>query len=83
MNSTTSLGQELQKVPFIFKSSFDKANRSSANSERGIGLEKSLEIFNEIKDFFKCPILTDVHNENQCEIISQSDIIYIIQIPAF
>ena len=70
-------------INFIFKSSFDKANRSSANSERGIGLEKSLEIFNEIKDFFKCPILTDVHNENQCEIISQSDIIDIIQIPAF
>ena len=70
-------------INFIFKSSFDKANRSSVNSERGIGLEKSLEIFNEIKNLFKCPILTDVHNEIQCEIISQSEIIDIIQIPAF
>ena len=71
------------KINFIFKASFDKANRSSINSERGIGLEKSLEIFNEIKDLIQCPILTDVHNENQCEIISQTDIIDIIQIPAF
>ena len=71
------------KINFIFKASFDKANRSSINSERGIGLENSLEIFNEIKNTFKCPILTDVHNENQCDIISKTDIIDIIQIPAF
>ena len=68
---------------FIFKASFDKANRSSFNSERGVGLEKSLQIFEEIKKKYNCPILTDVHNENQCEIISQSEIIDIIQIPAF
>ena len=71
------------KINFIFKASFDKANRTSVNSERGIGLENSLEIFNEIKNTFKCPIITDVHNENQCDIISKTDIIDIIQIPAF
>ena len=70
-------------INFIFKASFDKANRSSAKSERGVGLEKSLEIFSEIKDMFKCPILTDVHNENQCEILSKTNIVDIIQIPAF
>ena len=63
------------KINFIFKASFDKANRSSFNSERGIGLEKSLEIFSEIKNSFNCSILTDVHNERQCEIISKNDII--------
>ena len=71
------------KINFIFKASFDKANRSNINSERGTGLEKSLEIFNEIKNTFKCAILTDVHNEKQCEIISQTNIIDVIQIPAF
>tara|TARA_Y100001970_G_scaffold281237_1_gene391592 strand:+ start:2114 stop:2938 length:825 start_codon:yes stop_codon:yes gene_type:complete len=74
--------QEL-KINFIFKSSFDKANRSSINSERGVGLEKSLEIFSEVKKLFGCPILTDVHNENQCKIIGDSLIVDIIQIPAF
>ena len=68
---------------FIFKASFDKANRSSAKSERGIGLKQSLDIFSEIKDMFKCPILTDVHNETQCEILSKTNIVDIIQIPAF
>ena len=71
------------KINFIFKASFDKANRSSGNSERGIGLERSLEVFQEIKDTYKCPILTDVHNEYQCEIISKTNIIDVIQIPAF
>ena len=70
-------------INFIFKASFDKANRSSANSNRGIGLDKSLKIFEEIKKEYKCPILTDIHNENQCEIIAQTNIVDIIQIPAF
>ncbi len=71
------------KINFIFKASFDKANRSSAQSVRGLGLEKSLEIFEEIKKLFNCPIITDIHNESQCEIISKNDIVDIIQIPAF
>ena len=70
-------------INFIFKASFDKANRTNIHSERGLGLDSSLEIFDEIKKNFGCPILTDVHNDNQCEIISQSEIIDIIQIPAF
>ena len=74
---------ESLKVNFIFKASFDKANRSSLKSERGVGLERSLEIFSEIKDQFACPILTDVHTENQCLVIAQTDIIDVLQIPAF
>ena len=71
------------RINFIFKASFDKANRSSAKSTRGIELDSALEIFDEIKNIFKCPITTDVHNESHCEIISQNQIIDIIQIPAF
>ena len=71
------------KINFIYKSSFDKANRTSVKSVRGVGLDSALEIFDEIKRTFNCPIITDVHNEKQCEVISQTDIIDIIQIPAF
>ena len=68
---------------YIFKASFDKANRTSIKSERGIGLNESLKIFEEIKNNFKCPIITDVHNEHQCKEITNSDVVDIIQIPAF
>ena len=68
---------------FIYKSSFDKANRTSINSSRGIGLEEALIIFKEIKELYDCPILTDVHNEDQCEKLSLTNIVDIIQIPAF
>ena len=74
--------QEL-KINFIFKASFDKANRSSHQSERGIGLNKAFDIFEEIKSNFNCPILTDVHSEEHCKEISKNKIIDIIQIPAF
>ena len=70
-------------IDFIFKSSFDKANRSSLKSNRGIDLDKALMIFEKIKKNFNVPILTDVHNERQCKIISNSENIDIIQIPAF
>ncbi len=53
-------------INFIYKSSFDKANRTSSKSTRGLGLEKNLPIFEEIKKTFNCPILTDIHNEKQC-----------------
>jgi 2-dehydro-3-deoxyphosphooctonate aldolase (KDO 8-P synthase) len=69
------------KIGFIFKSSFDKANRTSLKSKRGIGLEKSLLIFDEISKKLNLPILTDVHNEEQCSIVSE--VVDIIQIPAF
>ena len=70
-------------IRFIFKSSFDKANRSSINSKRGLDLKEAEAIFNKIKSTFNCPILTDVHNESQCEFLSNSDSVDILQIPAF
>jgi 2-dehydro-3-deoxyphosphooctonate aldolase (KDO 8-P synthase) len=76
LNITSKLGMN-----FIYKSSFDKANRSSATGTRGAGLEKSLEIFQKIKDRFGCPILTDVHTEQQCSHVAQ--VADILQIPAF
>ena len=69
------------KINFIYKTSFDKANRTSHLSKRGLGLEKSIKIFDEIKEKLKIPILTDVHSVEQCEILKNS--VDIIQIPAF
>ena len=66
-----------------FKSSFDKANRTSINSSRGISLEEAIDIFAEIKEIFNCPILTDVHTEEQCKQLGSNDVVDIIQIPAF
>ena len=68
-------------IQFIYKSSFDKANRTSINSKRGPGLEKAIEIFNEIKSSIGCPIITDVHEINQVSVISE--VVDVIQIPAF
>jgi 2-dehydro-3-deoxyphosphooctonate aldolase (KDO 8-P synthase) len=70
-------------IGFIYKSSFDKANRSSVSGKRGLGLEKTLPIFAEIKKRFNCPILTDVHNEEQCKLLGESADVDILQIPAF
>lgn len=72
---------EKLNVPFIFKSSYDKANRSSINSFRGPGLKKGLEILKNIRDKFEVPILSDVHCAS--EIDSAAEILDIIQIPAF
>jgi 2-dehydro-3-deoxyphosphooctonate aldolase (KDO 8-P synthase) len=71
------------KIDFIYKSSFDKANRSSVGGKRGAGLEKTLPIFAEIKKEFSCPILTDIHNEEHCRILSDAPEVDILQIPAF
>jgi 2-dehydro-3-deoxyphosphooctonate aldolase (KDO 8-P synthase) len=68
-------------VPFIFKTSFDKANRTSIHGERGVGLEKSLDIFQSIKNVLHCPIVTDVHTGEQCEKVAS--VVDILQIPAF
>ena len=68
---------------FVFKASFDKANRTNIKSVRGVGLHEALKIFSEIKTNFKCPIITDVHNEFQCKELEKNDIVDIIQIPAF
>ena len=69
------------KINFIYKSSFDKANRTSIKSNRGIGLNNSLNIFKELKKVYKCSIITDVHEASQCEEVSQ--FVDILQIPAF
>ena len=74
---------ERAKINFIFKASFDKANRTNINSVRGIGLLEALPVFEAIKQNFHCPVLTDIHSESQCEQIAGFDAIDIIQIPAF
>ena len=70
-------------IKFIYKSSFDKANRSSLDGKRGLGLEKTLPIFAEVKKEFDCPIITDIHNEEQCKFLGSVDEVDILQIPAF
>ena len=66
---------------FIFKSSFDKANRSSIASARGVGIEEGLRILEEIKLTFNCPVITDIHNVSQC--VTASEVVDVLQIPAF
>ena len=68
-------------INFIYKSSFDKANRTSIKSPRGVGLDKSLSIFSEIKKKIKCSVTTDVHEPDQCNKVSK--IVDMLQIPAF
>lgn len=68
-------------IPFIFKSSYDKANRTSIDSQRGPGLKKGLKILKNIKDKLNLPILSDVHKED--EIKDAAKILDVIQIPAF
>jgi len=68
-------------IPYIFKASFDKANRTSITGARGVGLEKAKAIFSDIKKTYGCPIVTDVHEPAQCEQIAPY--VDILQIPAF
>ena len=68
-------------IGFIYKTSFDKANRTSLKSKRGAGLEKSLPIFDKIKKQINVPILTDIHNAEQCSIVANH--VDVLQIPAF
>ena len=69
------------KVPYIFKASFDKANRSSIYSYRGPGMEEGLKIFEELKQTFGVNIITDVHEVYQCQPVAE--VVDIIQLPAF
>ena len=73
---TTKLG-----IPYVFKASFDKANRSSINSYRGPGLDEGLKIFEEIKKTFNVPIITDVHEPHQAAAVAE--VVDVIQLPAF
>lgn len=68
-------------IPFVYKSSFDKANRSSASSYRGPGVETGLRILSEVKKALKVPVLTDVHEDSPIEEIA--DVVDILQTPAF
>ncbi len=68
-------------IGFVYKTSFDKANRTSMKSKRGIGLDAALPIFAEIRRQLGVPILTDVHEKEQCELVSQ--VADVLQIPAF
>ena len=68
-------------ISYVFKSSFDKANRSSIKSPRGIGLEKGLEILAKIKNTYSIPVLTDVHEDTPLDEVA--DVVDIIQTPAF
>jgi len=81
------MAEEIKKITdkleinLVYKTSFDKANRTSLKSERGIGLDKSIKVFEEIKKNFNLPILTDVHSPEQCNQVK--NVVDIIQIPAF
>lgn len=68
-------------IPFIYKSSFDKANRTSAHAKRGTGIDQGLEILAKVKAEFNLPLTTDVHNESQCALVAE--VVDILQIPAF
>jgi len=68
-------------IGLIYKTSFDKANRTSLNGKRGTGLEKSLPIFDKIRNDLDIPVLTDIHAIDQCEIVSKH--VDVLQIPAF
>nr|WP_222987533.1 3-deoxy-8-phosphooctulonate synthase [Psittacicella hinzii] len=77
MEITQKLG-----IPYVFKASFDKANRSSIHSYRGPGMEQGLEIFSKLKEEFdNVAIITDVHTEEQCQPVAE--VVDIIQLPAF
>ncbi|MBN3756910.1 3-deoxy-8-phosphooctulonate synthase [Paraburkholderia sp. Tr-20389] len=69
------------QIPFVFKASFDKANRSSIHSYRGIGLDEGLEVLSKVKERFDVPVVTDVHEAWQAKPVSE--VVDVLQIPAF
>ena len=83
INVAIKLKEITQKlnIGLIYKTSFDKANRTSLKGKRGAGLEKSLPIFDKIRKDIEIPVLTDVHTIEQCEIVSKH--VDVLQIPAF
>lgn len=68
-------------VGLVYKTSFDKANRTSVSGVRGLGLEKALAVFSELRSRFNVPVLTDIHTEEQCRPVAE--VVDILQIPAF
>ena len=87
INITMKTAEELKKIttemgiPYVFKASFDKANRSSIDSYRGVGIERGLKILEKVKTELELPILTDIHESNQAAIVAE--VADILQIPAF
>src|SRR5690242_9010946 len=68
-------------VPFIFKASYDKANRSSIRSFRGVGLTEGLKILGDVRQQLEIPVLSDVHEPSQCQ--AAGEVLDVLQIPAF
>ena len=68
-------------IGFVFKTSFDKANRTSLGGKRGLGLDKALDVFADIKESLGVPVLTDVHEKEQCAAVAK--VVDVLQIPAF
>lgn len=68
-------------IGYVFKASFDKANRTSINGKRGIGLDKALQVFADVKAKYGCPVVTDVHEAWQCKPVAE--VVDLLQIPAF
>lgn len=68
-------------IPFIYKSSFDKANRSSSKSFRGLGMDQGLQILADVRDHYKVPVLTDVHDVSQVDAVASA--VDVLQTPAF
>jgi len=68
-------------IPLIYKTSYDKANRTSLNATRGIGLDGAMAVFDELRSTFNIPVLTDVHTAEQCAIMAEH--VDVLQIPAF
>ena len=68
-------------IPYVFKASFDKANRSSIHSYRGVGMDMGLKIFSQVKENFGVPVITDVHEPYQCEPVAE--VCDVLQLPAF
>ena len=65
-NEIENLSKKLN-FKYVYKSSFDKANRTSHKSKRGVGIKKGLNILSQIKDKFKCPVISDIHEASQCD----------------
>ncbi|HET7413510.1 MAG TPA: 3-deoxy-8-phosphooctulonate synthase, partial [Pararhizobium sp.] len=70
-----------RNLGLVYKTSFDKANRTSLSGKRGLGLDKSLAVFDALRKEFALPVLTDIHTEEQCDVVGE--VVDILQIPAF
>ena len=70
-----------QGIGFVFKTSFDKANRTSLSGARGLGLDAAMAVFADIKERLSVPVLTDVHEREQCAVVAE--VVDVLQIPAF